>query len=152
MLKDYPNMMIMRTFSKAYGLAALRVGYGIAHPTAIDMMNRVRQPFNTNMAAQIAAEAALADTDHLAKVVKENYNGKMYLYKEFEKLGLEYIPTQANFILVKTGNGEQVFNELLKKGVIVRFLGPSLKDYIRVSIGTAEENATFIEQLKLVLK
>lgn len=151
MQKSYPNLMIMRTFSKAYGLAALRVGYCIADPIAIDMMNRVRQPFNTNMAAQIAAEAALEDTDHLKKVIRENRMGKAYLYGEFEKLGFEYIPTQANFILVKTGEGERIFKELLKKGVIVRYLGPGLKDYIRVSIGTEEENKVFIEQLKAVL-
>ncbi len=151
MQKSCPNLMIMRTFSKAYGLAALRVGYCIADPVAIDMMNRVRQPFNTNMAAQIAAEAALEDTDHLKKVIRENRMGKAYLYGEFEKLGFEYIPTQANFILVKTGEGERIFSELLKKGVIVRYLGPGLKDYIRVSIGTEEENKVFIEQLKAVL-
>jgi histidinol-phosphate aminotransferase len=147
-----PNIMSMRTFSKAYGLAALRVGYVIAHPDAIDMMNRVRQPFNTNMAAQVAAEAALKDTDHLKKVLFENRQGKGYLYKEFEKLGLEYVPTQANFILVKVGHGEKVFNALLKKGVIVRYLGPGLAEYIRVSIGTQEENRIFINELSEVLK
>lgn len=151
MQEEYPNIMIMRTFSKAYGLAALRVGYCIADPVAIDMMNRVRQPFNTNMVGQIAAEAALEDSDHLKRVIDENRTGKEYLYEEFKKLNLEYIPTQANFILLKTGNGEHVFNELLKKGVIVRFLGPGLKDFVRVSIGTEEENRIFIDQLKNIL-
>ena len=151
MLKDHKNMFIMRTFSKAYGLAALRVGYVIACEEAIDMMNRVRQPFNTNMAAQVAAKAAMEDGEHLQKVLTENSNGKKYLYKEFEKLGLRYVPTQSNFILVNVKNGEKVFNELLKEGVIVRYLGPGLAEWIRVSIGVAKENEIFIDKLKKVL-
>ncbi len=109
MLDTYKNMFIMRTFSKAYGLASARVGYVIACEEAIDMMNRVRQPFNTNMFAQVAAKAAMEDKEHLAKVIKLNKDGKGYLYAQFEKLGLEYVPTQANFILVKVGDGEKVF-------------------------------------------
>lgn len=151
MLKDHKNMFIMRTFSKAYGLAALRVGYVIADEEAIDMMNRVRQPFNTNMAAQVAAKAAMEDREHLQKVTTENKNGKKYLYGEFEKLGLRYVPTQSNFILVNVRDGETVFNELLKEGVIVRYLGPGLKEWVRVSVGTMEENGIFIEKLKKVL-
>lgn len=151
MLKDYKNIFLMRTFSKAYGLAALRVGYVIACKEAIDMMNRVRQPFNTNMAAQIAAQTAMEDQDHLQKVIAENKAGKEYLYAEFEKLSLKYIPTQANFILVNVGDGEKIFNELLKEGVILRYLGPGLAEWVRVSIGTKEENEIFIEKLKKVL-
>lgn len=150
MLKDYKNMFIMRTFSKAYGLAALRVGYVLACEEAIDLMNRVRQPFNTNMAGQIAAKAAMEDADHLKKVLAENKKGKEYLYAEFEKLGMRYVPTQANFILVQVGNGEKVFNDLLKEGVIVRYLGPGLAEWIRVSVGTEAENKVFIEKLKAV--
>jgi len=151
MLDDYKNMFIMRTFSKAYGLAAVRCGYVIACEEAIDMMNRVRQPFNTNMVAQVAAKAAMEDSAHLAKVLKENKDGKQYLYAQFEKLGLAYVPTQANFILVKVGEGENVFNELLKEGVIVRYLGPGLAEWIRVSVGTMEENRIFIDKLAKVL-
>lgn len=151
MLDDYKNMFIMRTFSKAYGLAAARCGYVIACEEAIDMMNRVRQPFNTNMLAQVAAKAAMEDSDHLAKVLKENRDGKEYLYSEFEKLGLKYVPTQANFILVNVKDGEKVFNELLKIGVIVRYLGPGLAEWIRVSVGTMEENQIFTEKLAKVL-
>jgi len=151
LMKDYRNLFIMRTFSKAYGLAAIRVGYAIGDEEAIDLLNRVRQPFNTNMVAQVAAQAALADEDHLKKVLKENKDGKEYLYAEFEKLGLSYVPTQANFILVNVKDGEKVFNELLKKGVIVRYLGPGLAEYVRTSVGTKEENEIFIEKLKEVL-
>ncbi|ADD69707.1 histidinol-phosphate aminotransferase [Denitrovibrio acetiphilus DSM 12809] len=151
MLDKYKNMFLMRTFSKAYGLAALRAGFVIACEEAIDMMNRVRQPFNTNMAAQVAAEAAIKDQTHLKAVLAENQRGKEFLYSEFEKLGLKYVPTQANFILVNVGNGEKVFDNLLKQGVIVRFFGSGLAEWIRVSIGTMEENAIFIEKLKEVL-
>jgi len=152
LMDKYPNMIVMRTFSKAYGLAAFRVGYAIAQPECIDLLNRVRQPFNTNMLAQVAAETALADTKYLEKVLTENKTGKEYLYKEFERLGCDYIPTQANFILVNVKFGEAVFNELLKEGIIVRYLGPGLGKYIRVSIGTMEENKIFIEKLEKVLK
>ncbi|PLX70813.1 MAG: histidinol-phosphate transaminase [Denitrovibrio sp.] len=150
MLDDYKNMFIMRTFSKAYGLASVRAGYVIACEEAIDMMNRVRQPFNTNMLAQVAAKAAMEDSDHLAKVLKENKDGKEYLYSQFEKLSLKYIPTQANFILVNVKDGEKVFNELLKEGVIVRYLGPGLAEWIRVSVGTMKENEIFINKLQKV--
>lgn len=151
MLDTYKNMFLMRTFSKAYGLAALRVGYVIACEEAIDLMNRVRQPFNTNMAAQVAAKAAMEDQDHLKTVVAVNKAGKDYLYAEFEKLRLKYVPTQANFILVNVKNGEKVFNELLKEGVIVRYLGPGLAEWVRVSIGNKKENEVFIEKLQKVL-
>jgi len=151
MLDDYKNLFIMRTFSKAYGLASVRVGYVIACEEAIDLMNRVRQPFNTNMIAQVAAKAAIEDCEHLQKVIKENKDGKEYLYSEFEKLGLKYVPTQANFILVNVQEGERVFNELLKEGVIVRYLGPGLSEWIRASVGTMEENRVFADKLNKVL-
>jgi len=151
LLKKYKNLVIMRTFSKAYGLAAFRVGYAIGDAEGIDMLNRVRQPFNVNMLAQIAATAALDDTDFLRRSIKTNREGKIYLYKEFNNLGLKYIPTQANFILVNVGDGKKVFDELLKEGVIVRYLGPGLAEYVRVSIGTESENNFFIEKLKKIL-
>jgi len=151
MLDNYKNMFLMRTFSKAYGLAALRAGYVIACEEAVDLMNRVRQPFNTNMAAQVAAKAAMEDREHLRTVISTNKSGKEYLYSEFEKLGLSYIPTQANFILVKVGSGEKVFNDLLREGVIVRYLGPGLAEWVRVSVGTMKENQIFIEKLGKVL-
>ncbi|MEF3255492.1 MAG: histidinol-phosphate transaminase [Deferribacterales bacterium] len=151
LMEKYPNLITMRTFSKAYGLAGFRIGYAIGHEDAIDMLNRVRQPFNVNMVAQIAAIAALEDKDFVRRSIKINREGKLYLYKAFRNLGLDYIETQANFILVNVGDGKKVFDELLKEGVIVRFLGPLLKEYIRVSIGTQQENEIFINKLKKVL-
>ncbi|MGA1862096.1 histidinol-phosphate transaminase [Deferribacter thermophilus] len=151
LMKKYPNLFSIRTFSKAYGLAGLRIGYIIGNSKALDMLNRVRQPFNVNMAAQVAAIAALDDHDFLRKVIKNNRDGKLYLYKEFQKLGLKYYETQANFILVDVGDGNRVFNELLHKGVIVRFLGPKLAPFIRVSIGLPDENQIFIEKLEEVI-
>lgn len=151
MVKNYPNMVLMRTFSKAYGIAGLRIGYMIGSAECCDMMNRVRQPFNTNMLAQAAGCAALADKEWLDKVLKTNLEQKYFLYNEFKKMGLKYIPTQSNFILVKVGDGNKVFNDMLRKGVIIRFMGSSLGEYIRVTIGTEEENKIFINALKEVL-
>ncbi|HCW93492.1 MAG TPA: histidinol-phosphate transaminase, partial [Flexistipes sinusarabici] len=110
------------------------------------------QPFNVNMVAQIAAEAALDDKDFLRSSIKNNREGKRYLYKEFERLGLKYVETQSNFILVNVGDGEEVFNKLLTEGVIVRFLGQALKEYVRVTIGTPEQNKIFIDKLSKVLE
>ncbi|MDR2884004.1 MAG: histidinol-phosphate transaminase [Deferribacteraceae bacterium] len=150
-LKNYPNMILMRTFSKAYGLAGLRVGYAIGDEACCDMMDRVRQPFNTNMLAQVAATVAIDDNEWLNKILTNNREGKNFLYQSFTDMGLNYVPTQANFMLVNVGDGERVFNELLKKGVIARFMGGSLSQYIRVSIGTMEENQIFIQSLREVL-
>ena len=152
LMKKYNNLMTMRTFSKAYGLASIRCGYLVADKECISLINRIRPPFNVNSAAQIMAQAALIDQDYIKKVVSLNNQGKNYLYEEVTKMGLSYIKTHANFMLIKTGNGKKVFEDLLKEGVIVRFLGvDSLKDYIRVSIGTMEENEIFIKTLAKVL-
>ncbi len=145
--KNYPNMVLMRTFSKAYGLAGLRIGYCIADKMCCEMMNRVRQPFNTNMLAQVAASAAINDDEWLKHVQNNNAAGKKRLYEGFDKLGVKYIPTQANFILADVKDGEHVFEKLLRKGVIVRFMGKALASYIRVSIGTPEENELFLKAL-----
>lgn len=153
LMKKYPNLMTMRTFSKAYGLASIRCGYLIAHADCIALINRIRPPFNVNSAAQIMAEAALKDKEHIKTVVAKNKEGREYLYKEMEKAGLEYVPTEANFMLIKVGDGEKVFNALLKEGVITRFLGgAALKDYIRVSIGSMEENGIFVNALNKIMK
>ncbi|MGB9885673.1 MAG: histidinol-phosphate transaminase [Moorellales bacterium] len=147
------NLIILRTFSKAYGLAGLRVGYGIAHPELIGWLNRVRDPFNVNTLAQVAATAALDDQEHVARSQQMVWEGREYLYRAFETLGLEYEPTQANFILVNVGKDcRRVFRELLLEGVIVR---PAdiwdLPTYVRVTIGTAEQNRRFVEALQRVL-
>ena len=151
LMDKYPNIVIMRTFSKAYGLAALRIGYGIAQPDCIDMMNRVRQPFNINMAAQVAAEAALEDDEFLQNTIAEVKKGKEDFYTRLDKMGLKYVPTQTNFILIEVGDGQTVFEQLMKKGVIVRFLGPGLAKYVRVDIGNQESRDAFFAALKEIL-
>ena len=145
-------VLLLRTFSKAYGLSGLRVGYGVAHPEIISMMERVRQPFNVNSMAQAAAVAALDDYAHISESVENNGAGLDYLYKEAAALGLEYVPTEANFFLIKVGAGAGVYSQLLAKGVIVRPMESyGLGEYIRVTVGLAEENERFVKELKGVL-
>lgn len=151
MLDTYPNVFVMRTFPKAFGLAALRIGYLIADKEAVDMMNKLRMTFNVNMVAQAAAEAALKDIPHLRRVIQENSQGKVYLYRQLDGMRIRYVPTQANFILINVENSQDVFDNLLREGIIVRFLGKGMPDWIRVSIGTQEENRFFITKLKKVL-
>jgi histidinol-phosphate aminotransferase len=147
------NVIVCRTFSKIYGLAGLRVGYGIAKPELVEVMNKVRQPFNVSMVAQSAAIASLKDRDHVEKSIKVNIEGKEYLYDELKKIGLDYVPSEANFILVHLDSpGPQVMKEMLKYGVIVRpLVGYELPNSIRVTIGTREQNERFISSLKAVL-
>ncbi len=148
-LKDYKNLLIMRTFSKAYGLAGLRVGYTIGNKDIIETINKVRGPFNVNSLALEAAIAALGDQDFVKKSYNLNLEGKNYLYKEFDKMGFSYPDSHTNHIFVNIGkNGQDVFLELQKRGVIIR---PMAGDFIRVSIGTMSENKIFIEKLKEVL-
>lgn len=141
------DILILRTFSKIYGLAGLRIGYGIAKSGIITEMDKLRPPFNANTIAQAAALGALKDGDHVKRSREINENGKMYLYKELEKLGLRYVPTEANFIYIPVEDSMNLYNKLLVKGVIVRPMGPA----IRVTIGLPEENKRFIEALKTVL-
>ncbi len=146
-------IIILRTFSKIYGLSGLRAGYGIAPSEMINYLNRVRQPFNMNSLAQVAALAALDDDEHVKRSREINEKGLKYLYEELKKLGLEYVPTEANFFLIKVGRGLEVYNRLLKKGVIVRPMDSyGLGSYIRVTVGLVEENHRFIRSLTEVLK
>ena len=152
-VKDGRNAVVLRTFSKIYGLAALRVGYGVTTPDIAAAVERVTEPFNVNTPAQVAAAAALDDKEHLEQSRKVNQTGKNYLYEEFEKLQLKYLKTDANFIFVDTGkDSKEVFQGLLKQGVIIRsgdiFGYPT---YIRVTVGNEKENARFIEGLKKIL-
>lgn len=160
---DYPNslsyhggpgaLLTLRTFSKLYGLAGLRIGYGVGPKKVVDLMHRVRQPFNVNAAAQWAALAALEDHEHVMRSLKVNREGMDYLNEEIAKLGLERIPSQGNFILIRVGDGQTVFNRLLKRGVIVRPMGAyNFPEYIRVTVGTAKENSRFINELKNIIK
>jgi histidinol-phosphate aminotransferase len=155
-VRKYPNLIVSRTFSKAYGLAGLRVGFGIAQPAITDLMNRIRQPFNVNSMAQAAAIAALNDKAFLEKGARNNAEGYKQLTAAFDELGLEYVPSFGNFVLVRVGDddnaGARVNVALLKQGVIVRPVGNyGLPQWLRISIGLPEENARFIEALKKAL-
>jgi histidinol-phosphate aminotransferase len=155
-VKKYPNLLVSRTFSKAYGLAGLRVGFAITQPALTDLLNRVRQPFNVNSLAQAAAIAALNDKDFLQKGAENNTAGYQQYVAAFDKLGLEYVPSFGNFVLVKVGDdagaGARVNLSLLKQGVIVRPVGGyGLPEWLRVSIGLPEENEAFIEALTVAL-
>ena len=144
-------VLSLRTFSKMYGLAGMRLGYAIGNPSLIRYLHQVREPFNVNAMAQAAAIAALGDEAHVQKSREMNRLGKEQLYRGFERLGIPYIPTQGNFLMAEVGNGMQVFQELQKKGVIVRAGFPGIPEYIRVSIGTTEENEQFLKALAEVL-
>ncbi|MEW6107871.1 MAG: histidinol-phosphate transaminase [Nitrospirota bacterium] len=147
-LRGEKNLLILRTFSKIYGLAGLRLGYGLAKKEIISDMNRIREPFNTNTIAQRAAIEALKDKGHVSLSREINEKGKKYLYRELDSLGIKYIPTEANFIYILLENdAKSLYEKLLKKGVIVRPVGPK---QIRVTIGLPEENIRFIEAMKTV--
>lgn len=155
-VRKYPNVIVSRSFSKAYGLAGLRIGYGVAQNNITDLLNRIRQPFNVNSLAQAAAIAALADIEFLKKCYELNRAGYAQLTAAFEQMGLRYLPSSGNFVLVKVGDdvnaGAKVNLELLKAGVIVRPVGNyGLPEWLRISIGLPEENQAFIEALKKIL-
>ncbi len=147
------NVIVLKTFSKAYGLAGLRIGYAVAGAELVSCMEKVRQPFNVNMLAQVAATAALDDKKFLRKTRKTILAGRDYLYDALSKLGIAYVPTVANFILIDVGrDGVSVFKDMLRYGVIVRDMDQyGLKNFIRVTIGTKKENERFIKVLKKVL-
>jgi histidinol-phosphate aminotransferase len=153
-LKRHPNLVITRTFSKAYGLAGLRVGYALAHPSVADIMNRVRQPFNVNSLALVAATAALDDMEFVAKSYVANLAGMRQIEEGARKLGLEWIPSHGNFITLRVGKAGEVFKRLLKRGVIVRPVGGGyqLPEHLRVTIGTEAENERFLIALAASLK
>jgi len=152
-LDEYPNLIITRTFSKAYGLAGLRVGYSISSKEIADLLNRVRQPFNNNMLALAAAEAALADEKYLTETIALNNQGMQQLTSAFKELGLSWIASFGNFVSVDIKQpGMPVYDALLKKGVIVRPVANyEMPNYLRISIGTEQENQFFIDALKDVL-
>jgi histidinol-phosphate aminotransferase len=147
--RSKPNLLLMRTFSKIYGLAGLRLGYGIGDPDLIASLEKVRQPFNINSLVQAGALAALDDTDHLNRTRDNNLQGLRFFETELKALGLEFQPSAANFLLVKVGQGQRVFELMQQQGVIARPMGGyQLPDYIRISIGTAAENRRGLAALK----
>ncbi|MGZ3159592.1 MAG: histidinol-phosphate transaminase [Burkholderiaceae bacterium] len=155
-VRQYPNLLVSRTLSKAYGLAGLRIGFAIAQPSITDLLNRIRQPFNVNSLAQAAAVAALNDVAFLKKSAQVNAEGYRQLTQAFDAMKLEYVPSFGNFVLVKVGNedsaGANVNLALLKQGIIVRPVGNyGLPQWLRISIGLLQENAAFLDALKKIL-
>ena len=147
-----PNLILMRTFSKIYGLAGLRLGFGIGHPGLIAELEKTRQPFNINAVAQAGALAALDDTAHVTKTRRNNARGLRFFARAFRKLGLKFVPSSANFVLVHVGDGPRVFDEMQKLGVIVRLMASyQLPEWVRISVGTTKENKRCLEALKSVL-
>jgi len=152
LLKKYPNFIVTRTFSKVYGLAGLRVGFGLMHPDVAELLNRVRQPFNVNSLALAAAAAALEDRKFVAKSTKMNRSGLAKLERELKTLGLEAIPSCANFVTFRVSRARTVYERLLRQGVIVRPLaGYDMPDHLRVTVGTPRENEKFLKALTIAL-
>ena len=151
-VREGRNVMVLRTCSKIHGLAALRIGYGLGPEHLTKILQKARQPFNTNAVAQAGALAGLQDDDHIAQTKKVNKEGLEFLETTFKKWGLEYVPSYANFVLVNVGDGDRVFSEMLKQGVIVRAMrGYKLPGWVRISVGTHEENERCLEVLEGVL-
>lgn len=153
LLSEFPNLVLLRTFSKIYGLASLRIGYGIGHPDVIRSINQVREPFNTTRMAQAAAKAAIHDQEFVSRCRERNREGIDYLSAEFERLGLFAYPAYGNFVMVDVGKpANEVFDQLLRKGFIVR--GGHKLDFptfIRVTVGSKEQNEAFVQALEQVL-
>jgi histidinol-phosphate aminotransferase len=148
-LRRFPNLIVTCTFSKIYALAGLRIGYALSSPEIADILNRVRQPFNTNMLAQAAALASLDDVEHVNASVTQNSEGKQYLMQALDLAGLTYLPTMANFIAINfRTDARLVYDALLRRGVIVRPVASyAMPHYLRVTIGTDEQNRRFITAL-----
>jgi len=152
LLRDHQNLVVLRTFSKIYGLAGLRIGYGITHAPIIQSLMKLYLPFTVGTLAQAAALAFLEEKDFLDEVRKINGEGKKYLYKALDDLGLEFVPTEANFILIRVGKATRVYEGLLRKGIIVRDMTPwKLPDHIRVTISLPENNERFMKELQIIL-
>ncbi len=151
-LGRFPNLVITRTLSKAYGLAGLRVGFGLAHPEVAELMNRVRQPFNVNHLAMVAACAALGDEAFIAESRRVNASGLGQLEAGFARLGLDFIPSAGNFVSVRVGDAARVYDSLLREGVIVRpVAGYGMPEHLRVTVGTAPQNERFLAALARAL-
>src|ERR1035438_2061358 len=147
------NLILMRTFSKIYGLAGLRIGYGIGNPELISALEKVRQPFNANLLAQTAALAGLDDEEHVRRTRQNNFTGLEFFMQALRELKLEYVPSFANFILVRVGEGQKVFDAMQRQGVIVRPMGGyQLPEWIRISVGTPKENERCAATLESALK
>jgi len=143
---------VLRTFSKIYGLAGLRIGYGVGPLEVIEVLNRIRQPFNVSSLAQVAALAALDDTAHVERTRANNRDGLAFLCASCERLGRPYVPSWANFLLIDVGEGARVYEALLRRGVIARPMEVyGLPRHLRVTVGTPAENERFVDGLAAVL-
>lgn len=148
-VREGRNVLVMRTFSKIQGLANLRIGYGLASKEIADVLQKTRQPFNANGIAQAGALAGLMDEDHMRQTRELTHEGRDYLQTEFAAMGLEIVPSFANFVLVRVGDGDKVFQALLRRGLIVRAMRSyKLPEWIRVSVGTMEQNRRFVAELR----
>jgi len=148
-VREGRNVVVMRTFSKIQGLANLRIGYGLAPKEIADVLQKTRQPFNANGIAQAGATAGIFDDEHMSKTRQLTHDGREFMQGEFDKMNIEYVPSTANFILLRVGDGDQIFQSLLKTGIIVRAMRSyKLPEWIRVSIGTTEQNQRFIDELR----
>ncbi|MCK5534028.1 histidinol-phosphate transaminase [bacterium] len=151
-IKNNRKVIVLRTFSKIYGLAGLRIGYGMSIKGIIEYMERIRPPFNTNSLSQIAARVSFSDKEQIKKGRKVVTEGRGYIEQALNKMGVEYVPSVANFMLIKVGKGNNVFKQLLKKGIIARAMDEyGLPEYIRITIGLSRENKLFIKKLREVL-
>ena len=151
-VREGQNVVIMRTFSKIQGLASLRIGYGLAPAALADVLQKCRQPFNANAIAQAGALAGLLDDEHQERTRSVNREGRAFLQQSFGEMGLDYVPSHANFVLVKVGDGDRVFKEMLNRGVIIRAMRSyKLPDWVRISVGTMEQNRRCVATLKEVL-
>ena len=152
-LAEFPNLLVTKTFSKAYGLAGLRIGYALAHPDVAELMNRVRQPFNVSSLGLVAAAAALDDDDFIARGYAANRLGMAQLTQGLRNLGIEFIPSEANFLACRIGNASMVYQRLLAQGVIVRPIAAyGMPEFLRVSVGLAAENERFLRALKTAIE
>jgi len=153
-VEEYPNLVVSRTFSKACGLAGLRVGYSVSHPNIVDLMNRIRQPFNVNSLALTAAEVALSDKEHIQKSIEFNQTGMRQLIAGLDSMDISYIPSRANFVCIDLQQPSMnIFNQLLKEGVITRPLGDyDMPNHLRVTVGLKEENERFLSALSRVME
>jgi histidinol-phosphate aminotransferase len=152
-VREGRNVILLRTFSKIQGLAGLRIGYGIGPEELVTVLHKTRQPFNANAIAQAGAMAGLLDAEHQNKTKSITDEGRIYLGDQFKAMGLEFVPSHANFILLKVGDGNAVFQRMLDKGVIVRAMAEyKLPEWVRISVGTMEQNRRCIATLKEVLQ
>lgn len=153
LIEDHANVVTMHTLSKSHGLAGLRVGFGIASEPVTETLYRIKPPFNVNILALKAGEAALYDSEFLQQTLENTWEGLDYIYKEMDRLGIDYVPSQTNFVLIRIGtDAPRVYEELLKRGIITRSMASyGLGEYIRVSVGLPNENRAFIAHLEEVL-